>query len=251
MFWFKKKAKNDGNNEAELKTEIDIEADKPQELDEDLEIEEFVTDEEIEKELASEDDEEYDEYLEYEEAEGTAEFNEDGEADEGSEEPEDIPELTVKISSLDDMAEFMNLRRSSGMQFMKKDTFEAFEIRERHLRIARVWGSVSMSRECSPEEYGKIMLALELIHAPEAYYVFPLLEEKVLKAKIQEFCEQKYGIDGKKYSKAPEKFASLLNENGDIPEWRAFSKEAMYDLAAEFCENNSIDFSELEDESDE
>ncbi len=221
MFWFKKKTHDEENTVSEAEKEetaSNMEEETVIDVEQDVE-EEFFDEEDIDADDGSEDEHE----------------------------PEEIPELTVKLESLDDMAEFMNGRRSDGMQFMKKDTREAFEIRERHLRLARVWGSVSMSRECPPDEYGRIMLAIEILQSPDEYYVLPRLEDKILKIKIQEFCEQKYGMDGKKYSRSPEKFAELLKENGDIPEWKSFSKEAMYDLSAEFCEKNGIDFSDLEE----
>ncbi len=233
MLWFKKKAKDEANSvEAEEKTEL-----KTEET-------ELTESENFEEEFFNE--------AEFsEETEETEETEDNNENESEIETEECIADLTVKIKSLDDMAEFMNDRRSDGMQFMKKDTLEAFELRERHLRLARVWGSVSMSRECPPEEYGKIMLALELLQSQNDYYVLPLLDEKTLKIKIQEFCEQNYGSDGKKYSKSPEKFAQLLKENDDIQEWKVFSKEAMYDLSAEFCDKNGIDFSDIEDEINE
>ncbi len=218
MFWFKKQAKD---KESEIETEV--------ESDDTLDINEADGVQEIGA-------------LSFDESEDICEA-------EGEEEPveEAIPDLTVKISSLDGMADFMNSRRGDGIQLMRRDTFEAFEIRERHLRLARVWGSVSMARECSAEEYAMIMLALEFIQAPEKYYVLPLPEEKLFKAKIEEFCEQKYNLNGKKYSKATEKFVHLLTENGDVEEWKAFSKELMFDIALEFCDKNGVDFSLAED----
>ncbi len=163
---------------------------------------------------------------------------------------EEIPDITVKINSLDQLAEFMNSRSPIGMQFMRKENNEAFEIRESHLRIARVWGSVSMSRECSPEEYGKIMLALELLQDSESFYVIPSPSEDQLKDMIDEFCAERYGDDIRRYSKNPKKLISTIKENGDAEEWQVFSREAMYRMAENFCEKNGIEFASEEENDD-
>ncbi len=169
-----------------------------------------------------------------------AEEDEDGE-DEVTEEDE-IPDVTVKIDSFDALMEFVTERKASGLQFMNKMTHEAFELRESHIRIAGVWGSVSMSRECSPLEYAKIMLATELTEAPDRFYVLPALSEKEAKQAVVGFCKERYNENGKKYASAPKKFIDLVESNGDEEEWKAYVKAAMYDKLKAFCEENGIEF---------
>ncbi len=246
MLWFKKKPRDEEPKEADNVKEI-LESDETEKeldplslIDEDdiAEVNQAADYEEQESELDGGDEE--------------SELDEEEETDgETEEKPEEIMELTVKLRSLDDLAEVMNARRAGGMQFMRKETLEAFEIREAHIRLARVWGSVSMARECSDAEYGSIMLAMEVIKAPDSVYVIPTLTDAEKKKLIADFCEQKYGTEGKRYAKNPEKFAKFIKENGDASDWKAFAKESMYDLASEFCEKNGIEFSETEEESDD
>lgn len=169
--------------------------------------------------------------------------------DEGN--TEESADVTVKISSLDDLAEFANNRVPGALQFMNKETLDAFEIRESHIRMAEVWGSISMARECSPAEYAKIMLALEIINDQDRFYVVPGLTESEVKQAIIDFCEERYGGNGKKYSSNFSKFSAFLKEQGDVSEWKAFTKEAVYDKLAEFCESNGIEFSDGETQGDE
>ncbi len=230
MFWFKKK---------KPETEEVAEASNVEETAEDIELNKDLED--------TENTENTDDASEPEENDG-----EDDEEDDGGETPpEDIPNLSVKIHSLDELTEFINGRRPGVLQFMRKSVPEVFEIREAHIRMARVWGTVSMVRECSPEEYGRIMLALELVQDTDAFYVLPGLTEARMKGLITEFCRDRYAGEEKKYAKNPDKFITLLKENGDTEEWVAFTKEAVWDIANEFCNNNGIVFDTEDSEEDE
>ncbi len=199
---------------------------------------------EKDEDLTEEDDEDFDgefnaeEYFENEEdADGKSAENEAATAT-----------VTVKVDSLNALAEFVSLRHPLNLQFMKKESPEVFELREAHLRIAKVWGSVSMSRECSAEEYAKIMLAIELLENPDDFYVLPALTENDLKEAMADFCEEKYGVKSKKAAGNPKKFARLVEENGDKEEWKLFAKEILYKKTADFCEENGITFSETYEE---
>ncbi len=188
--------------------------------------------------------EERDELLE-EIAEGDADYEEDIiEEDEDvveSEEEVELPDVTVKINSFDELLDFVSGRRAAMLQFMNKTTKDVFELRESHIRIAGVWGSVSMHRECSPTEYAKIMLAMELTENPELFYVLPALTESEMKKAVISFCEERYHENGKKYAAAPAKFIKLVEENEDESEWKAYVKAAMYDKLKAFCEENGIE----------
>lgn len=159
--------------------------------------------------------------------------------------------VTVKAVSLNGLAEFVSMRHTLNLQFMKKDTLEVFELRESHLRIARVWGTVSMSRECSKAEYAKIMLAVELLKSPDDFYVLPALTESDLKKAIGDFCEEKYPEKSKKYSGNPKKFAKIVEVNGDEEEWKLFVKELLYKKTEDFCNENGIIFPETDGESED
>ena len=185
----------------------------------------------------------------------SSESDSDTENDDLSEKTEDaeleLPDVTVKISSLDDLAEFVNSRTAGSLQFMYKETLDAFEIRESHIRMAEVWGSISMARECTPIEYAKIMLAIELTENPERFYVIPGLTENEVKQAIKNFCSEYYGDNGKKYAADFSKFSDFVKKQGDLAEWKAFTKEAVYDKLTEFCENNCIEFSGEDAQGDE
>ncbi len=169
-------------------------------------------------------------------------------ADEGGEDEALAATVTVKVDSLNALAEFVALRHPINLQFMKKESPEVFELREAHLRIARVWGTVSMSRECTAEEYAKIMLAIELLESPDDFYVLPALTESDIKEAMADFCEEKYGVGGRKAAGNPKKFARLVEENGDKEEWKLYVKELLYKKTADFCEENGITFSLADEE---
>ncbi len=171
-----------------------------------------------------------------------------GITDQGVEDEAPTATVTVKVDSLNALAEFVSLRHPLNLQFMKKESSEVFELREAHLRIAKVWGSVSMSRECSAEEYAKIMLAIELLENPDDFYVLPALTESDIKEAMADFCEEKYGVKSRKAAGSPKKFARLVEENGDKEEWKLFAKELLYKKTSDFCEENGIDFSLSNDE---
>ena len=105
-----------------------------------------------------------------------------------------------------------------------------------------------MSRECSAEEYARIMLAIELLENPDDFYVLPALTENDLRAAMADFCEEKYGAKSRKTAGSPKKFARLVEENGDKEEWKLFVKELLYKKTADFCEENGITFSETDEE---
>ena len=183
-------------------------------------------------------DEETD-YVNEEQAE--AEIDEVEEVEEFDEDME-IPDVTVKIASYDDLAEFINNRAAGALQFMNKETNEAFEIREAHIRMAGVWGSLSMAKECTPLEYSKVMLAIELTKDPERFYVLPGLTEKEVKKAVNEFCEDRFNVDGRKYASDLSKFSKFLDEEDAVSDWKVFTKEAVYDKVIAFCDNNEIIF---------
>lgn len=220
MFWNRKK-KEEPQKEDEL--------DEIEELDEVLD-EEVIDEEESEAEGSDEegfDEEGFDEedMIEEEEREGE----------------EEIPDVTIKIKSFDELLDFVTERKASVLQFMNKTTLEAFELRESHIRIAGVWGSVSMSRECSPSEYARIMLACELTEDPDRFYVLPALTEKEAKQAMLDFCKERYNENGKKYLSSPKKFMALVESNGDEEEWKAHIKAANYDKLKDFCKENGIE----------
>lgn len=157
--------------------------------------------------------------------------------------------VTVKATSLNALAEFISLRHPLNLQFMRRGTNEVFELRESHLRIARVWGSVSMSRECSKTEYAKIMLAVELIESPDEFYVLPALTENDLKKAAVDFCEEKYTEKSKKHTGNLKKFAKIVEANGDIEEWKLFVRELLYKKTEDFCDENGIIFPESGEEN--
>lgn len=246
MFWNRKKKYKDESEEDLFEYTEDLD-------DEDAESddsEKFDSEDSVKKITAEfdEDTNGSDEELEgYDE-----EFDENDTVDgeESTEVEDEAPAVTVavKVGSLNSLAEFVSLRHPMNLQFMRKGTNEVFEIRESHLRIARVWGTVSMSRECSATEYAKIMLALELLEDPDGFYVLPALTEGDLKKAITEFCEEKYDGKSKKYANNPKKFMRLVESNGDKEEWELFLKEQLYKKTADFCDENGIEFSEPDEE---
>ncbi len=166
---------------------------------------------------------------------------EEEEADEiGEEDDEDIPDVTVKVGSFDELLDFVSERRGNALQFMNKETGDVFELREAHIRMAAVWGSISMHRECSPTEYARVMLAMELTENPDGFYVLPALTETEMKKAVMEFCEERYHENGKKYASAPAKFIKLVEDNGDEAEWKAYVKATLYDKLKAFCQEKGI-----------
>lgn len=161
--------------------------------------------------------------------------------EETDETEEEIPDVTVKISSFDDLLDFVSERRGGALLFMNKESGDVFELREAHIRMAAVWGSISMHRECTPAEYARVMLAMELTENPEGFYVLPALTDTEMKKAVMEFCEERYHENGKKYVSAPTKFIKLVEENGDETEWKAYVKSALYDKLKVFCDENGIE----------
>ena len=167
------------------------------------------------------------------------EFDEEAEFEDEGEEIE-VPDVTVKVNSFDELLDFVSARKGTVLQFMNKETGDVFELREAHIRMAGVWGSISMHRECSPTEYARVMLAMELTENPEGFYVLPALTETEMKKAVTEFCEERYHENGKRYASSPDKFVKLVEENGDEEEWRAYAKAALYDKLRAFCEEKGI-----------
>ena len=146
MFWNKKKKDESEEDLYDLVEESD-----DLEEDETLESE----DENADADLEAYEEADYSEDL----AEDTEEGDENdlgGEEseealDEQSEEVQDGTEgvtVSARVGSLNSLAEFISLRHPLNLQFMRKDSDEVFELRESHFRLARVFGSVSMYREC-------------------------------------------------------------------------------------------------------
>ena len=237
MFWFGKRK----NKEENFKKDIIEDTEETNETENADELVEF---DEI-------DDSENEELDDVEKIYGSD--DESDEEDEDTEESDvypEIPDVSVVITSLDMLAEFVTTKAVGEMQFLNKNTFEAFSLREAHLRLAKVWGSVSMSRECSPIEFAKIMLAIEVIENKDDFLVIPSLSEDEAKQAIMDFCDQKYGENGKKYVSNIQKFAKMVNENGDMNEWGAYNKELVYDKLVDFCDDKGITFDIAEDGSE-
>lgn len=229
MLWFGKKKKKEALDE-----EVDV-------IEEDKELD---TADEVEKELDLEEDVD-----EVSEDEILDELNSDGQTDEESDEDEDEDikvDVVKTVSSLDELVEHVNGKAIGAIQFMRKENNEVFDLREVYLRIARVWGSVSMAREYTPAEYAKIMLAIDVIGAPDDFYVLPVITDEEREKAIIDFCEEKYGGSGKKYARNVDKFAKLVNENGDKEECLAHTKCLVTEKITEFCEKNGITFDSIE-----
>ena len=240
MFWNKKKKDSE-------ETEQDIyeyEGELSDGEDEDAVEESNETEDEAPKDAYYEDDEDYDESYNGEDLE---EISEEGET--GEEDTEALTAtVTVKVDSLNSLSEFISERRPFELQFMRKGSDEVFSLREAHFRIAKVWGTVSMSRECSADEYARIALATELLDKADDFYVLPALTESDLKDAMADFCEEKYGAKGRKNASNPKKFARVVEENGDKEEWKIYVKEFLYKKTEDFCEENGITFSGAEEE---
>lgn len=174
-----------------------------------------------------------------EEVEEEEEFFEDGEEAEDTE--AEIPDVTVKVSSFDELLDFVSERKGGLLQFMNKETGDVFELREAHIRMAAVWGSITMHRECTPAEYARVMLAMELTENPDGFYVLPALTDTEMKKVVTEFCEERYHENGKRYASVPAKFIKLVEENGDEQEWKAYVKAALYDKLKSFCQEKGIE----------
>ena len=159
---------------------------------------------------------------------------------------DDLQEVAEKVTSLDMLAEFITSKSVGAIQYFNKETYEAFELREYHLRIAKVWGSVSMAHEYSPIDFAKIALAMEIIDDQNKFLVLPSLTEDECKQAIIDFCEQKYNENGKKYLSNTQKFAKLVKENDDMDDWRSFNKELVFDKLVDFCDDNDITFDDSE-----
>ncbi len=164
-----------------------------------------------------------------------------------SEEQEEKNEISVSetVSDIDALCDFVNKKAVGAIQYMRKSdsgSYEVFQIKEVHLRIARVWGSVSMAREYSERDFARIMLAIEIIDAPDDFYVLPYFTEEEKTAAIIEFCEKEYNLNGKKYAKNTKKFAKLIKKNDATEEWLAFTGELVRVKVEEFCGNNGIEF---------
>lgn len=249
MFWNKKKKEKDETEEDiyEYEGELSDEGDELNDVENGKEALERCSAEKDKEDGSIAEDEEEGFDADFD-AEEYFENEKDGDVAAEAVEEEAAVTVTVKVDSLNALAEFVSLRRPLCMQFMKKESPEVFELREAHLRIAKVWGTVSMSRECSAEEYARIMLAIELLENPDDFYVLPALTENDLREAMADFCEEKYGAKSRKTAGSPKKFARLVEENGDKEEWKLFAKELLYKKTADFCEENGITFSETDEE---
>lgn len=238
MFLFKRKKKEIENEEAVSKKELN-------------EVEETDEDELAELDALEDDDTSDDDKI-YGEDEEDSDIDEEDEGEEDDQEDkfEDLPDVAAKVTSLDMLAEFITSKSVGAIQYFKKQTGEVFELREYHLRIAKVWGSVSMAHEYSPVDFAKIALAMEVIEENENFLVLPSLSESECKQAIIDFCQQKYNENGKKYLSNTQKFAKLVKENDDMEEWRSFNKELVFDKLVDFCDDNGITFDDSEVESE-
>ena len=195
---------------------------KKKDITEETEDSEIVSSDEIEEEA---DEEEIIALLnEDDEAEESAEELKAEEESSEAEKPQTPADVVKRVTSIDELVETASSKPIGAIQFMRKENNEVFYLKEVYLRIARVWGSVSMAREYTPTEYARIMLAVELIEDKDAFYVIPGISDEEREAAIISFCDEKYGGGGKKYVKNLERFAKLVKENGDMDEWLAHTK---------------------------
>lgn len=169
-------------------------------------------------------------------------IDEDTEEETSSETPTCEKEVSFRVGSVSELAEFANSRKRDGMQFMSKKTHEVFELRDSHFRLARVWGSVTAARECTPEEYARIMLAMDVIENEGDHYVLPGLTDAELDLAIIHFCEDKFSVSGKKYSKDHDRFIRFLTENDRFDDWKEYTFTQLYSKLEQFCETNGIVF---------
>lgn len=219
MLWFGKKKKDAEAAEVE---DANVEAFDESEATEDEILELLNEDEDADAEAPEEE-------TDAEEAE------EDGDSE--------VPADVIKaVSSVDELVGIISAKPIGAMQFMRKEGLEVFALKEVYLRIAEVWGSVSMAREYTPAEYARIMLAIELLESPDDFYVLPTVTDEERENAIITFCDEKYGGGGKKYARNTERFAKMVRDNGDMEEWLAHSKYILTEKIIEFCERNGIDF---------
>ena len=243
MFWNKKK-KEDSEEEQDLYDVCDDEESDDARDDTCEEDETLIEDIE---DTDAEDNEEFDPEEYFKDEGGETEENKDGaETDGGA-----GITVTARVGSLNSLVEFISLRHPVNLQFMKKETNEVFELRESHFRLARAWGSVSMYRECSAEEYAKIALATELLENPESFYVLPDLTEGDIKTAMLDFCQEKYDQKSKKYAQSLKKFSRFIESNGDKEEWKLFLREVLYKKTEDYCIENEIVFDEEDGEEED
>lgn len=244
MLWFGRKNKDKEPEKIENKEQQeDILFDEF--ADSELTVEEIIealSEEEIseDNELSDGDfDEDEDGY--YGEDEEDEEFSESSEEFEESKEPAEIVVTTV-INSFDELCDYVCKKPIGVVQYMRKDTNEAFNLREAHFRLAAVWGNVSMLREYTERDYAKIALAGEVMENPDSFYILPMLNDDETQAAIKTFCQENYGENGKKYAKHPEKFAEMIKANDKVDEWLEYVKEIVELKLTRFCKKNGIAF---------
>ncbi len=251
MLWFGKK-KNNSVDENLPQSENETVYDTAKKYDELVEV---VSEEEILKALSESDDqihesEEFDEDgelstfgVDFEYEDGVSD-DDDQESDDKDEEAEPEPEIQVTkiVTSFDDLCDYINSKPIGYVQYMRKENNEAFQLRDYHLRLARVWGSNSMYREFSDREYARIMLAMELIESPEDFYVLPMFTNSETQASIMTFCEESFGLNGKKFVKNTAKFAKFVKEKGCREDWNTYTGELMKLKVERFCDKNRIVF---------
>ena len=226
MFLFGKKKKDEPIEEEELETAV-VAEENELDLDDDVEV---MSEDDILQSL-SEDDEDNEE------------------DDEDTDEVEaPIPEVTKTPASFDELADIVSSKKSGAVQYMKKSTGEVFSLREYHFRYANVLGAVSIGREIAPTEYARITLAGEVLENIDAFYILPSLTDEEMIKTIIDFCEEKYGVSGKKYAKNLNKFVKLLKDKDDTDEWKLYLKAATVEKLTEYCAENGITFAEDTDD---
>lgn len=232
MLWFGKK--KDKSVEAEMEEENEYEKVSEAEILEALE--------------AEEDDNAFDEEVVF-----LKDLQDDGtsvdDGDEDMPENEDVEEdgdseldVTKKISDFNELCEFINTKPVGYVQYMRKSENEVFQLKEYHLRLAKVWTSSSMYRQYTDKEYARIMLASEVISAPEEFYVLPMFTDSETEAAISTFCDEILGVNGKKYAKSTAKFAKLVSNGGYEEEWKKYTADLMLLKVERFCKKNGITF---------
>jgi hypothetical protein len=245
MLWFGKKNKN---KEPEKIESV--------ELQDDILFEEFVdnelTEEEIIEALSEEDVSEDTDISEIEVNESDEEYDDDDEEQdtEATEEKETEKEpaeivVTTVVNSFTELTDYICKKPIGAIQYMRKDTKEAFNLSEAHFRIASVWGNVSMLREYTERDYAKITLAGEVMENPDAFYILPMLNDSETQTAIISFCMENFVENGKKYAKHPEKFAELIKENDLLDDWIDYIRGIVNLKLESFCKKNAISFDDM------
>lgn len=248
MFWRKKKSGN--KNKAEESQETISEADCESEEDnlsvEKLEVAENFRDTDKDVEFIVDSGEDI-----FEEIDGNTEelfmdtvenIDENGETSDTDEQTPAKTQVTKKIGSIDELADFANEKSGASLIFMNRETHEVFDLKEVHIRMSEHLGTVMMIKQWTESDLERLMLAKDVTENKDAYYIVPTLDESEIKGAMADFADEYFGNNTKKYTKNYDKFASVLKQNDLGTEWKIYTKAVLYDKLTEFCEQNGIVF---------